>query len=88
MENYLAILIPVVLAIFAGLGWLYKHEKEKRLLVERQLSEKKYDVYFKFISIYFDLFKSAKKGQPLNMSKLTDKMIDIKKEQHFMEVMK
>ena len=68
------------MAIVAGLGWLYKHEKEKRLLVERQLSDKKYDVYFKFISIYFDLFKSVKKGQPLNMNKLTDKMIDIKKE--------
>jgi len=80
MENYIPTLIPIVLAVLAGLGWLYKHEKEKRLLIEKQLSEKKYGAYYKFISIYFDLFKSVKKGQPPNTKKLTNEMIDIKKE--------
>lgn len=80
MDKYLPTLIPVILAIIAGLSWLYKHEKEKRVLIERQLSDKKYDVYFKFISVYFDIFKSIKKGQNFDASKLTGKMIDIKKE--------
>ena len=80
MEKYLPTIIPIILAIIAGLGWLYKHEKEKRLLIERQLSDKKYDVYFKFISVYFDIFKTIKKGQKFDASKLTGKMIDIKKE--------
>ncbi len=80
MDKYLPTIIPIVLAVLAGLGWLYKHEKEKRLLVEKQLSDKKYDVYFKFISLYFDLMKKIKKGQPLNTIKLIDTLLDIKKE--------
>ncbi|MCF6295803.1 MAG: hypothetical protein L3J25_08950 [Flavobacteriaceae bacterium] len=81
MEKYLPIIIPIVLAIFAGLGWLYKHEKEKRVQVEKQLSEKKYNVYYKFISIFFDIFKSIKKGKTYNInSNVIDKLIDIKKD--------
>lgn len=80
MERYLPTIIPIIIAMLAGLGWLYKHEKEKRLLIERQLSEKKYDVYFKFITVYFDLFKDIKKGTKTDPSKYTNKLIDIKKE--------
>lgn len=80
MEKYINFGIPILLTLFAGLGWLYKHEKEKRLLIERQLSEKKYIVYYKFITIYFDIFKNVKKGKKFDANQFVDKMIEIKKE--------
>ena len=60
MGNYITISTPILLALFAGIGWLYKHEKEKRLLIEKQLSEKKYNVYMKFIDLYFQIFENVK----------------------------
>ncbi len=70
----------MLLLILGGIGWLYKHEKEKRLQVEKQLSERKYDVYIRLLTVFFDILKQVKKGQNTNAQKLIDKMIDIKKE--------
>lgn len=73
-------IVPILLLILGGIGWLYKHEKEKRLQVEKQLSERKYDVYIRLLTVFFDILKQVKKGQNTNAQKLIDKMIDIKKE--------
>lgn len=80
MELYSQIAIPILLLILGGIGWLYRHEKERRHQIEKQLSDRKYDVYIKLLTIFFDILKQVKKGQPTNASKLIDIMIDIKKE--------
>lgn len=80
METYINIAIPVILALFAGIGWLYKHEKEKRLLVERQLSEKKYQVYIKFINLFFELYESQKFKKEMSEQRMVKSMIEIKKD--------
>ncbi|HEY9084113.1 MAG TPA: hypothetical protein VIN73_12335 [Vicingaceae bacterium] len=80
MELFSQIAIPILLLILGGIGWLYKHEKERRLQIEKQLSDRKYDVYIKLLTIFFDILKQIKKGQSTNASKLIDKMLDIKKE--------
>jgi hypothetical protein len=79
METYINIAIPIVLALFAGVGWLYKHEKERRLLVERQLSEKKYQVFIKFINLFFDLYENQKFKKEMSEQKMIKSMIEIKK---------
>lgn len=43
--SVLAALSPILLVILGGIGWLYRHEKERREAVERQLSEHKYKAY-------------------------------------------
>jgi len=80
METYINIAIPLILALFAGVGWLYKHEKEKRLLVERQLSEKKYQVYIKFISLFFKIYENQKFNKTMSEQEMVRVMIDIKKD--------
>lgn len=80
MDEYLNILIPLILALFAGIGWLYKHEKEKRLQVERQLSEKKYQTYIKFINLYFKIYENIHFKKTMKEDEMFMSMIEIKKE--------
>lgn len=80
METYITLFIPIILAVLAGVGWLYKHEKEKRLLVERQLSEKKYQVYIKFISLFFKIYEQNKVGKIMPQQEMVKSMIEIKKD--------
>ena len=70
--SVLAALTPFTLAISAGIAWLYKHEKERREAVERQLSEKKYTAYTKLLDIYFETMKATMMG------KKSDKLIEKK----------
>lgn len=76
----LASLVPILAIILTGIGWLYRHEKEKRLQIEKQLSENKYNVYIKLLTVFFDILKQVKKGQKTNADGLVDKMLNIKKE--------
>jgi len=80
MESYLVITTPIILALFAGVGWLYKHEKERRVQIEKQLSEKKYQVYIKFINLYFQLYENVKSNKKMPHSEMSKIMIEIKKE--------
>lgn len=80
MELFSQIAVPILLLILGGIGWLYRHEKERRLQIEKQLSDRKYEVYIKLLTVFFDILKQVKKGQPTNALKLIDKMLDIKKE--------
>src|SRR5690606_13461508 len=78
--EYIQIFIPLLLVLLGGVGWLYRHEKEKRLEIEKQLSEKKYDVYVRLLTVFFNLLKQVKKGQQTKTDKLVDTMIEIKKD--------
>lgn len=80
MELFTKIAVPILLLVLGGIGWLYRHEKERRLQIEKQLSDRKYDVYIKLLTVFFDILKQVKKGQNTNATKLIDKMMDIKKE--------
>jgi HJR/Mrr/RecB family endonuclease len=80
MDLFSQIAVPVLLLTLGGIGWLYRHEKERRLQIEKQLSDRKYEVYIKLLTVFFDVWKQVKKRQPTNASKLIDKMLDIKKE--------
>ncbi|MDC7219447.1 MAG: hypothetical protein PQJ59_05865 [Spirochaetales bacterium] len=60
--DILAFLSPFLLAGLAGLGWLYKHEREKRTNIEKTLSEKKYAVYMKIMDLFFALISNAQNG--------------------------
>lgn len=70
----------MLLLLLGGIGWLYKHEKEKRLEIEKKLSEKKYAVYSNLTDIFFEILKQINKNQKTQIDKVADKMIDIKKE--------
>lgn len=78
--EYFQIFIPILLVLLGGVGWLYRHEKEKRLEIEKQLSIKKYDVYVRLLNVFFNILKQVKKGQSTNADKLVDTMIEIKKD--------
>ncbi|MBU1010103.1 MAG: hypothetical protein KKD74_08220 [Bacteroidetes bacterium] len=80
MELFTKIAVPILLLILGGLGWLYRHEKERRLQIEKQLSDRKYNVYIDLLTVFFNILKQVKKGQKTNAQKLIDKMMDIKKE--------
>lgn len=71
---------PILILFLGGFGWLYKHEKQKRVEVEKQLSDKKYNVYNNLTTVFFEILKQVKKGQKTNAEKLGDRMLDIKKD--------
>jgi len=72
--------IALLLALLAGLGYLYKTELERRLAVERQLSDRKYDVYVTLMNTYLDVMKAGRTNKPLDQEDLTDRMNNIAKE--------
>lgn len=79
-ETLIQLFTSILLMLVAGLGWLYKTEKEKRIHIERQLSDKKYEVYIKLMSIFTDLMKNLKLKKEYNEKKMTVEMYDIQKE--------
>lgn len=38
----LTVLTPVLVVLLTGVGWLYRHERERRTAAEHQVSERKY----------------------------------------------
>ena len=76
----MAALSPILLAILGGVGWLYRHEKERREAVERQLSEHKYRAYITLLDIFFDVMKAIKAGKTIDQSDLIDRMFDANKD--------
>ena len=71
---------PVLVALLGGVGWLYRHERERRVEVERQLSDKKYGAYMEIINIFFDLLKDVKLDRSQNQDALISRMMDANKE--------
>jgi hypothetical protein len=77
----LAVLSPFLLLVTAGVGWLYRHERERRTSVENQLSEHKYRVYIELLNIFFESFKATRSERPAQPdSELVDRMMDVNKE--------
>lgn len=80
IKSILATLSPILLMILGGIGWLYKHEKERREAVERQLSEHKYRAYITLLEIFFDIIKTVKTSKNLIDNKLIARMFDANKD--------
>ena len=76
----LGTLTPILLALLGGVGWLYRHERERRAAIERQLSKDKYNTYIELINIFFDVFKGVKRDDQPNGEELMERMIDANKE--------
>jgi len=49
------IIVVVLSGVIAALGYLYKHEKERREEIERQLSEHKYKTYMALMNTYIEV---------------------------------
>ena len=78
--SVLAALSPILLALLYGISWLYKHEKERREAVERQLSEHKYNAYITLLDLFFDVMKATKAGKTIDQDDLIDRMFDVSKD--------
>lgn len=74
------ILVVILGAVLGAVGWLYKHEKERRQAAERQLSEHKYGAYITLLEIFFDIMKSISAGRRIDQQELIDRMFDANKE--------
>lgn len=81
LKTLSVIISPFLLLLSAGLGWLYRSEKEHRRAVERQLSKSKYKTYITILNIFFDTLKDIKAGNVPTMDQVsTNKMIDAEKD--------
>ena len=69
-----------MVTLLGGLGWLDRHERERREEVERQLSEHKHDTYVLLINIFLEVMKAAKKGIILEPDTLVDRMHDLQRD--------
>jgi predicted DNA-binding ribbon-helix-helix protein len=74
--DILRVLTPILVFLLGGVGWLYKHEREKRLAAEQQVSERKYKAYVALLDIFFDQFKAMRHNRQLPMDELVDRMAD------------
>jgi hypothetical protein len=70
----------LLLLLLAALGYLYRSEWERRQAVERQLSDRKYEVYVTLMNTYFDVMKAARTNTPLDQEDLIDRMNTLAKE--------
>jgi hypothetical protein len=78
--NVWAALSPLVVLALAGVGWLYRHERERRENVELQVSERKHQAYLSVLNIYFDLMKPENRGKQPDTRLVTNMMFDANKE--------
>ena len=76
----LATISPFLLALLGGVGWLYRHEKERREAVERQLSEHKYKAYIALLEVFFEVMKKTTLGKKIDQKEINDRMIDASKD--------
>ena len=67
---------PILILLLAGLGWLYKHEREKRTRAEEQLNPIKRETYEELVSIFFDIFKDQKKNKDLSPENYTLRLME------------
>lgn len=78
---YINTIVPIILSgIIAYISWLYRSEKEKRITIQGQLSDKKYNVYIKIIELFYGTFENTLKNKKHNPQEIEKKMIEIVKE--------
>jgi hypothetical protein len=75
----LAAVSPLLIVLLGGVGYLYRHERERREDAEKQVSERKHQAYLSVLNIYFDLMKPENRGKPAPKH-LADEMFDANKE--------
>jgi hypothetical protein len=61
-------------------GWLCKHERERRSAAEQQLSDRKREAYLGLLNVYFEMMKGTKAGRPMQVDKVAQRMFDVSKE--------
>ena len=74
-----ALLTLVISSVFAAIGWLFKTERDKRTEVEKQLSQKKYDVYQGVIQLFIDIVNGARTGVQLDPLEAQARTIELMK---------
>src|SRR6266699_7231584 len=75
-----SVIVVLLSGIIAALGYLYRHERERREEVERQLSEHKYKAYMALMAAYLEVTKASKAGKPLKPDALVDRMQELSKD--------
>ena len=68
--NILAATTPILLILLAGVGWLYRHEREKRDAIEQKLSQKKYEIYTDLIDVLIGMLHEQKNNTKINEKKI------------------
>lgn len=63
MDTLFAFIGSAALLGLAGLGWLYRNERERRRSIEEKLSKEKWDTYLIFIDAFFDMVGSVRDGK-------------------------
>jgi hypothetical protein len=76
----LTALTPVLVVLLAGVGWLYRHERERRTAAEQQVSERKYQAYVTLLDVFFDMMKAVRQKKKLPEQQLVDQMVDANKD--------
>lgn len=76
----LSVLAPILVVLLGGVGWLYRHERERRTAAEQRVSERKYQAYITLLNIFFDMMKDTRHGKKPNEDALVDKMTDANKD--------
>lgn len=76
----LTALTPALVVLLGGVGWLYKHERERRTAAEHQVSELKYRAYVALLTIFFDMMKAMRQNKQPRQQELVDKMWDANKD--------
>lgn len=82
-ENLVTIISACVAAglsgIVAVLLFLLQRKNEQLKIVKEKISDKKYEAYNQVLTMFFDLFKSAKNLKNVSQKQLVSKIIDLKK---------
>lgn len=81
LKTILTTTLPIIFTgLIAYVTWLYQREKEKRISIQNQLSDKKYQVYTKIINLFFGVFEDTISTKKTSQSDIEAKMIEIVKE--------
>lgn len=80
MDVFVPALTTILVVLLGGVGWLYRHERERRTAAEQQVSERKYRAYITLLDIFFDMMKDQRHGKKPSEATLVDRMTEANKE--------
>lgn len=78
-ENIVTIIAAGLSGVVAILIFLLQRKNEQLKIVKEKISDKKFEAYNEVLTIFFDLFKSAKNLKDVKEKDLVSKIIDLKK---------
>lgn len=80
-SNLIITILSVALPILATiLGWIIHRKTEKIKIMEKQLSDKKYQAYANIVSTFYSILKDSKNHKPTNQKSIMEQMIDSKRD--------